>query len=225
MKASTIAVLPIPGSPSMNTTWRSPADALWKKARSLASSVSRPTRVRGFRPGTRRQSTGDVRPGPRPRTRSTRAMNRNPRRCTVSRMRGVSRVVSQRPPQLADRLRQRVVRHDDIAPDGRVQLFLRDQRAGALGQIAQQRPRLRTQFHRAVPARGAPHADPIGRAETRSRRLPEGRAVLEKFAGSLGTSRARPPHDPRGEEVARDSTRARRQEASERLRLPGVVQR
>ena len=61
-----------------------------------------------------------------------------------------SRIVPESPPQLAERLRERVVRHHDVAPDGRMQLFLRDQRAGPLGQIAQQSPGLGSQFHRAV---------------------------------------------------------------------------
>ena len=79
-KASTIEVLPMPGSPCMNTTWRSPADAVWKMARSVASSVSRPTRVAGIPlPGR-----AGARPPTEPRSPAgvpcTRAMKRTPRR-------------------------------------------------------------------------------------------------------------------------------------------------
>ena len=150
----------------------------------------------------------------------TLAMKRTPRRWTVSMTCGARGSSLKSPPQLAERLRERVVRHHDVTPDGRVQLFLRDQaRRGARpDSAAEPRP------WAAIPpggrrARGVPHAHPTGRAETRSQRLPGGRAVLEKFADSLGTSRARPPHDPRGEDMARDSTQARTAGGFRPLRL------
>lgn len=49
-----------------------------------------------------------------------------------------SRIVPKSPPQLAERLRERVVRCHDIATDGRIRLFLRHQRGGTPGQVARQ---------------------------------------------------------------------------------------
>ena len=76
-----------------------------------------------------------------------------------------SRIVLKRPPQLAERLCERIVRHHGVAPDGRVQLFLRHERAGAVGQITQQSPGLGPQFHGAVlmPQASRTLVQPVGR--------------------------------------------------------------
>ena len=51
---------------------------------------------------------------------------------------GLRRIVAQRLPQLRDRLRQRVVGHDDVGPDGAEQVFFRDERRRAIEQVPQQ---------------------------------------------------------------------------------------
>ena len=135
-------------------------------------------------------------------------------------------IVPKSPPQLAQRLRERVVRHDDIAPNGRVELFLRDQRAGPLGQIAQQSPGLGSQFHWAVamPQASLPQVQPVRRKLDHHARE-GGRSLLEKFPPSLGTSPARLAHDPGGEEMAPVSTRARTAEGLRTLRQRRVATR
>jgi hypothetical protein len=56
-------------------------------------------------------------------------------------------VVAQRDAQLADRLRQRVRRDCDVTPDGVQQLVFRDEHAGTLDEVEEDRPRLRPQWY------------------------------------------------------------------------------